>query len=84
MVRHLPPAMGETTVWQTHALAHSEVGKMIGRLQLTWFCPGLASTVRRLIKSCELCQAAKHGGTKRSEEKGGSMQDNPGKRWPWI
>ena len=64
-----PPAMWETTVWQTHTLAHSGVGRMTIRLQLTWFWPELTSTVRRLVKSCEMCQAAKSGRTRTARRK---------------
>ncbi|XP_067930889.1 uncharacterized protein [Watersipora subatra] len=56
-----PPAMRETTVWQSHTLAHSKIGRTIGCLQLTWYWPGQTSTVWWLIKSCEVCQAAEHG-----------------------
>ena len=64
-----PPAMQKTTIWQTHALAHSGVGRTTSCLQLIWYWPGLTSTFRRLIKSCEVCQAAKHGGTKTAGRK---------------
>ncbi|XP_067944535.1 uncharacterized protein [Watersipora subatra] len=57
-----PPAKQET-------LAHSVVGRATSRFQLTWYWPGLMFTVRRLIKSCKVCQAAKHRGTKAARGK---------------
>ncbi|XP_067945465.1 uncharacterized protein [Watersipora subatra] len=56
-------------IWQTHSLTHFGVGRTISCLQLTWYWPGLMSTVRRLIKSCEVGQAAKHEGTKAARGK---------------
>ena len=50
-------------IWQTHQMSHSGVGRTIGRLQLTWYWVGLTADVRRVIRTCEVCQKAKSGGT---------------------
>ncbi|XP_067945573.1 uncharacterized protein [Watersipora subatra] len=76
-----PSAMRETMVWQTHAYAHSGMGRTISRLQLTWYWPELTSTVRRLVKSCEVCQATKHGGTKVA---GGKRRIYAGRPWQKV
>ena len=41
---------------------HSEVGRTIARLQLTWYWVGLHADVRRIVQSCEVCQKAKSWG----------------------
>ena len=53
-----------SVIWRTHTLAHSGVARTTNRLQLTWYWPGMTAMTRRIIRSCEVCQAAKHGGTK--------------------
>ena len=59
-----PPSFRGSAIWQTHALSHSGVAKTISRLQLTWYWPGMTAMVRKVVRSCEICQADKHGGTK--------------------
>ena len=48
-------------IWSTHSLAHSGVHRTTNRITLSWYWPGLTADVRRLVKSCEKCQVAKHG-----------------------
>ena len=50
------------TLWQTHQMSHSGVGKAINRLQLTWYWVGLHADVWWIVRSCEICQKAKSGG----------------------
>ena len=57
-----PPALRRTMVWQTHNLAHSGAGRTLSRLQLAWYWPGMTTEVRQVIRTCEVCQAAKNGG----------------------
>ena len=45
-------------------MAHSGVNRTTKRLQFDWYWPGMMADVRRTIHSCEICQAAKSGGTK--------------------
>lgn len=54
---------------------------MTSHLQLAWYWPGLAFTVKRLIKSREVCQVAKQGGTKVAGRKQGLY---PGKPWQKV
>ena len=58
-----PPSFRGSVVWKTHALAHSGVTKTTSRLQLTWYWAGMTTMTRKAVRSCEVCQAAKHGGT---------------------
>ena len=45
-------------------MVHSGIVRTLRRIQLTWYWPGLTAQVRRLVQTCEICQTAKHGGTK--------------------
>ena len=58
-----PLNLRHSLIWQTHIMAHSGGNKTLARLQLTWYWPGMSADTRRLIRSCEICQSAKHGGT---------------------
>ena len=57
-----PEQNRQTLIWQTHQMSHSGVGRTIARLQLTWYWVGLHADVRRIVRSCEVCQKAKAGG----------------------
>ena len=57
-----PEQNRQTLVWQTHKMSHSGVSRTIARLQLTWYWVGLHADVRRIVRSCEICQKAKSGG----------------------
>ena len=59
-----PRSLRGTVIWETHKLAHSGMCRTLSRLQLTWYWPGMTAAVRRAIKTCEVCQTAKHGGLK--------------------
>ena len=58
-----PPGLRRTMVWQTHDMAHSGAGRTLSRLQLAWYWPGMTTEVRQVVRTCEVCQAAKSGGT---------------------
>ena len=58
-----PLTLRHSLIWQTHSMAHSGINKTLARLHLTWYWPGMSADTRRLIRSCEVCQSAKHGGT---------------------
>ena len=45
-----------------HKMSHSRVSRTIARLQLTWYWVGLHADVRKIVRSCEVCQKAKSGG----------------------
>ena len=57
-------------VWETHRLSHAGIMKTLKRLRLMWYWPGMISDMRRLVKSCEICQTAKTGGLHRAKEQG--------------
>ena len=58
-----PPALRTTTIWQAHSMAHSGMSRTLSRIQFAWYWPGMTAEVRRVVQSCEVCQAAKSGGT---------------------
>ena len=58
-----PPGLRRTMVWQTHDMAHSGAGRTLSRVQLVWYWPGMTTEIRQVVRSCEVCQAAKSGGT---------------------
>ena len=64
-----------------HVVVNYEGGRMASRLQLTWHWSGLTPSVRRLIKSCEVCKAAKHKGTKTA---GGKRRLYIGQLWQKV
>ena len=46
-------------LWRTGdtcLLAHVEIQKTLKRLQLSWYWPGVAAEVRRIMGQCEVCQ----------------------------
>ena len=59
-----PYAIRKTVIWETHGLAHAGMNRTVARLQLTWYWPGMVADVRRILKTCEVCQVAKPGGNK--------------------
>ena len=73
-----PPSLRRAMVWQTHNLAHSGAGRTLSRLQLLWYWPGMTTEVRQVIRTCEVCQAAKQGGTKVA---GGRQRLFAGRPW---
>ena len=64
-----PPSFRSSVIWRTHTLVHSGVARTTSLLQLTWYWPGMTAMTRRIIRSCEVCQAAKHRGTKGPQER---------------
>ena len=57
-----PPRWREELVWLVHRQAHAGAAAVVRRLRLSWFWPGMVRHVRRQLRTCETCQAAKHGG----------------------
>ena len=55
-----PQAMRHKIVWDTHRLAHAGIMKTLARIRLDWYWPGMTTEIRRLLRTCEICQAAKH------------------------
>ena len=58
-----PSSYRKGSLWDTHRLAHSGINRTLARLQLSWYWPGMTAEVRRAIKTCEVCQVTKPGGT---------------------
>ena len=65
-----PKDMRQQVMWSTHTLAHTGVWRTLHRLRLTWYWPGITADVRRVVKSCEVCQIAKTGGLNPSSSNG--------------
>ena len=65
-----PAKMRKDIIWATHKLSHAGFMKTLKRLRLIWFWPGMTSDIRRLVKSCEVCQTAKSGGLHRPFSQG--------------
>ena len=76
-----PEQSRQTSIWQTHQMSHSGVGKTINRLQLTWHWVGLHADVRRIVCSCEICQKAKSGGLRAV---GGRLRMYVGRPWQKV
>ena len=49
-------------IWTTHKQVHQGISKTLKKLQLDWYWPGMTADIRRQLKTCEVCQVAKHGG----------------------
>jgi len=65
-------------IWQTHMATHSGVTRTIARLRLLWYWPGLTADVRKVVKSCEICQASK---VRRNKAKMNSQHLFCGRPW---
>lgn len=46
-------------MWDTNRMVHTGIGGTLKRQQLTWYWPGMTADIRRLVRACEVCQAAK-------------------------
>ena len=64
-----PPSRRGTVVWKTHLMAHAGIGRTLARIRLNWYWPGMTRDVRRIINSCEKCQAGKNGGVLKSNNR---------------
>ena len=76
-----PVPLRKTVIWQAHNMAHSGINRTLGRIQLAWYWPGMTAEVRRVVKSCEVCQAAKGGGT---HPAGGQQRLFAGRPWQKV
>ena len=56
-----PKQLREPTIWEVHRQGHIGIDRTTKRVQQDWYWPGLTADTRRLVNSCEVCQAAKHG-----------------------
>ena len=76
-----PAALRITTIWQAHSMAHSGINRTLSRIQLAWYWPGMTADVRGVVRSCEVCQAAKSGGT---HAPGGRQRLFAGRPWQKV
>lgn len=56
-----PASIRQQIIWDCHSMAHSGTTRTLARLRLNWFWPSMTQDVSRVVQSCEICQAAKHG-----------------------
>ena len=61
-----PTNLRPVAIQKVHTQHHSGVNRTYKRLRMNWYWPGMTGDVRRLIKTCEICQAAKHSTQPRS------------------
>ena len=76
-----PTAIRRTTIWQAHSMAHSGMNRTLSRIQLAWYWPGMTTEVRGVVRSCEVCQAAKSGG---NHAPGGRQRLFVGRPWQKV
>jgi hypothetical protein len=54
-----PKELRPSVIVKCHTQHHSGIMRTYHRLRLSWYWPGMARDVKRTIKKCEVCQAAK-------------------------
>lgn len=47
-------------VWEAHQMHHIQI---LRKVQLDWYWTGMSSNMRRLIRTCKVCQSVRHGAT---------------------
>ena len=57
------------------------MSRTLSRIQLAWYWPGMTADVRRVVRSCEVCQAAKSGG---NHQPGGRQRLFVGRPWQKV
>ena len=55
-----PRTLREPVAWEAHRQGHMGIDRTTKRVQAEWFWPGMTADIRRLVNTCEACQAAKH------------------------
>jgi hypothetical protein len=73
-----PTPLRQSVIRETHRLHHSGINKTLQRVRMTWYWPGMVAEVRRTVRSCEICQAAKHRNAVDLET------TNHGRSWPDV
>lgn len=64
-----PQPLRQTLIWEAHQQIHSGIDKTRKLLALKWFWPGMSAEVRRVVRTCETCQLAKHSTTPTSNHR---------------
>ena len=72
-----PASLRDEVMWATHTFSHAGIGRSLRRIRLTWYWPGMASQIRRIVKSCEICQLAKSGGLQHRSSQGNLKVGRP-------
>ena len=55
-----PKSLRKPVACEAHRQGHTGIERTTKRVQADWFWLGMTADVRRLVNSCEACQAAKH------------------------
>ena len=76
-----PPPCRSAIVWDTHSQVHAGIGRTIARIRLHWYWPGMTRDVRKIIQTCEKCQAGKTGGTQASTSR---QRLHAGRPWQQV
>lgn len=58
-----PTELRPVIIRDVHTQHHSGINKTYQRIKLQWYWPGMVPTIRRAVRSCEVCQAAKNSNT---------------------
>ena len=76
-----PPQIRESVIWDVHKQDHAGISRTTSRIKLKWFWPGMTNQVRRSIKTCEVCQLAKHSNPQRRST---NRHLTAGRPWQWV
>jgi transposase InsO family protein len=76
-----PQSIRKTVIWETHSLAHQGIDRTTKRLLMHWYWPGATAEVRRQVRSCEVCQSAKHSSVPTS---GNRQRLHAGRPWQTV
>ena len=64
-----PRTLRSAVIWDTHGQHHAGISKTTKRICMDWYWPGIHRDIARLLKSCEVCQAAKSSQTCNSQNR---------------
>ena len=76
-----PPSRRHTITWDTHGMTHAGIGRTLARIRLHWYWPGMTSDIRRVVNSCEKCQAGKAGGVPKTDNR---QRLHAGRPWQQV
>ena len=64
-----PEISRNVVIWTTHRQAHSGMSRTTNRIKMTWYRPGMTADIHCVIRTQEICQMAKSGGSKQPGER---------------
>lgn len=76
-----PVTFRQPVIWEIHQSHHSGINKTLRRIRMTWYWPGMVADVRRMVRTCEVCQAAKHS---RTTSSGNRQRLYAGRPWQVV